>query len=84
MLTLDNEGLLEAYKAASLVFMVITAFILILFVAGSYSHKMIGLETIQIVHFYYFMTMIVDQKTASFLKAMNILKFSTFGGYSDI
>lgn len=28
--------------------------------------------------------MIVDQKTASFLKAMNILKFSTFGGYSNI
>ena len=29
------------------------------------------------------MTMIVNRETASSLKAMNVLRFSAFGGYSD-
>lgn len=43
MLTLDDEGMLAAYQAASVGFTVITVIILLLFLLGSYSHKMIGL-----------------------------------------
>ena len=42
---------------------------------------MIGLETIQILQYFYFVTMVVEQKTA--LKSLNVLKYTAFGGYSD-
>ena len=83
ILSAEDEAILLAYKASSIGFTVITIVILIEFLIGSYFHKMIGLETIQILQFFYFITMIVDLKTTSFLKSLNILKYTAYGGYSD-
>jgi len=44
---------------------------------------MIGLETIHIIQFYYFITIIVDQKATTFLSSLNVLKYSAYGGYSN-
>ncbi len=44
---------------------------------------MIGIETIHIFQFLYFLTIIVDQNKAVFLKSLNVLKYTAFGGYSD-
>jgi hypothetical protein len=44
---------------------------------------MIGIETIHILQLFYFMTMIVEQKNTVFLKSLNTLKYTAFGGYSD-
>jgi hypothetical protein len=44
---------------------------------------MIGLETIQILQFHYFLTMIVQQKKTIFLKSLNVLMYTAFGGYSN-
>ncbi len=63
--------------------MVIAIIILLEFVIASYFHKMIGLETIQILQFFYFLTMIVEQKTTASLKPLNVLKYTAYGGYSD-
>jgi hypothetical protein len=44
---------------------------------------MIGLETIQILQFHYFLTMIIEQKKNVFLKSLNVLMYTAFGGYSN-
>jgi hypothetical protein len=38
--------MLQAYQISSIGFMIVTIIILLQFFIGSYSHKMIGLETI--------------------------------------
>ena len=79
----EEEGMLSAYKASSIAFLIITAITLIVFLIASYFHKMIGLETIQILQFHYFLTMIVEQKNNVFLKSLNVLMYTAFGGYSN-
>jgi hypothetical protein len=82
-LIFEEEGILTAAKASSIGFLVITAISLLFFLVASYFHKMIGLETIQILQFHYFMTMIVEQKKTVFLKSLNVLMYTAFGGYSN-
>jgi hypothetical protein len=64
-------------------FMVTSIITLVFFLIASYFHKMIGIETIHIFQFLYFLTIIVDQNKAVFLKSLNVLKYTAFGGYSD-
>jgi len=44
---------------------------------------MIGLETIQVLQFFFFVRMIIDQKNSSLLNSMNVLKYSAYGGYAN-
>jgi len=75
--------ILQAYQISSIGFMIVTIIILLQFFIGSYFHKMIGLETIQILQFFYFITILVDLRTTTFLKSLNVLKYSAYGGYSN-
>lgn len=83
LLIYEDETILASYRASSIGFMIITVLSLVFFLVSVYFHKMIGLETIQILQFFYFITMIVDPKNTTFLKSLNVLKFTAFGGYSD-
>ena len=83
MIIFEDEAILAAYKAASIGFLTIAAIALIFFIIAAYFHKMIGLETIQILQFHYFLTMIVEQKKTVFLKSLNVLMYTAFGGYSN-
>ncbi len=74
---------MAAYKYAKIGFLAIAAVALVFFIVAAYFHKMIGLETIQILQFHYFLTMIVQQKKTVFLKSLNVLMYTAFGGYSN-
>lgn len=72
-----------AYRATSIGCLVVAGLSLLLFLFGSYFHKMIGLETIQILQFHYLMAMIIEQKDTIFFKATNYLIYSAVGGYAN-
>lgn len=59
----------------------IAALLLLQFYVASYSHKMIGLETVQVVQLFYFSRMIIQQQSTSILNSLNVLKYSN--GYSN-
>ena len=63
--------------------LIITVLILVQFFVGSYYHKMIGVETIQILQFFYFVRVIIEQTFTTFLNSMNVLKYTAYGGYSN-
>lgn len=44
---------------------------------------MIGVETIQILQFFYFVRVIIEQTFTTFLNSMNVLKYTAYGGYSN-
>lgn len=44
---------------------------------------MIGLETVQVLQFAYFVRIIFDQQNTFLLNALNPLKYSAYGGYSN-
>jgi len=44
---------------------------------------MIGLETIQILQFAYFVRMMINQKNSFFSNSLNSLMYSAYGGYSN-
>jgi hypothetical protein len=83
MIIYEDERILAAYKASSIGFLIVTVLHLLFFFVASYFHKMIGVETINILQFHYFLTMIVDQKKTVFLKSLNVLMYTAFGGYSN-
>jgi hypothetical protein len=80
-LTFDDEGLLASQRTLSIGYLIITIIITSLFLIGSYLHKMIGLETIQILQFVYVITMIVEDEPS--VKPLKTLRYSAFGGYSN-
>ena len=55
----EDKSILKAYQSASIASLVITILILLQFVIGSYFHKMIGIETVQILQFFYFVRIII-------------------------
>jgi hypothetical protein len=55
----EDRSILKAYQSASIASLVITILILLQFVIGSYFHKMIGIETVQIFQFFYFVRIII-------------------------
>ncbi len=55
----EDKSILKAYQSASTASLVITILILLQFVIGSYFHKMIGIETVQILQFFYFVRIII-------------------------
>jgi hypothetical protein len=82
-LIFEDETILAAYKAAKIGFLTIAAIAIVFYIFAAYFHKMIGLETIHILQFHYFLTMIIEQKKTVFLKSMNVLMYTAFGGYSN-
>lgn len=56
--------------------------LLLQFYVGSYFHKMIGLETIQVIQSIYFVRMISSSKQTSLLNSMNLVQYSA-SGYSN-
>jgi hypothetical protein len=79
----EQNVILKAYQAGSILSIIISVFILLQFFIGSYVHKMIGLETLQILQLLFFARVIVDQKFTYFLQSMNFLKYAAYGGYSN-
>ena len=74
---------MTAYKTASTASLVLTVIIMVQFFIGSCVHKMIGLETVQVLQFAYFVRIIFDQQNTFLLNALNPLKYSAYGGYSN-
>ena len=72
-----------AYKGAKISSLIITILILLQFFVGSYIHKMIGIETIQILQFFYFVRIIIEQNQTTILNSMNVFKYTAYGGYSN-
>ncbi len=66
--------MLTAYKSAYTTSFIITILIMLQFVIGSYLHKMVGLETIHILQYFYFVRVIIEQNNSTFLNAMNAFK----------
>lgn len=70
MSTTENIGTLS---------MILVVVLLVQFYLGSYTHKMIGLETIQIIQTIYFSRMIVPPTSTSLLQSMNNIQYSATG-----
>ena len=82
-LIVQSRTNLEAQKVASTVSFAITIVIMIQFFIGTFFHKMIGLETIQVLQFAFFARMMVDLENVFIFNALNSLKYSAYGGYSN-
>ena len=76
-------SMIKAYQVGCTVSLIISIFFLLQFFIGSYVHKMIGLETLQILQLLYFSRVIIEQKHTQFLHSMNYLKYAAYGGYSN-
>lgn len=59
--------------------MILCLLLLIQFCVGSYFHKMIGLETIQVIQSIYFSRMIIHNSGTSLLQSLNFMEYSTAG-----
>ncbi len=81
-LILEDSSIQQAFEISFYISLSLMILVLIQFYVGSYTHKMIGLETIQIVQFFYFAKMIVSQKKTTILNSLNSLKYSA-NGYSN-
>ena len=55
---------------------------LLQFYAGSLSHKMIGLETIQVIQSIYFVRMVAASSSTSLMNSINSIQYSA-GGYHN-
>ena len=53
------------------------------FFIGTCMHKMIGLETVQVLQFAFFVRMVIRQKSNLFMNSLNPLKYSAYGGYTN-
>jgi hypothetical protein len=82
-LIVQSQTNLEAQKAASTVSFAITIVIMLQFFLGTFFHKMIGLETIQVLQFAFFARMMVDLENVFIFNALNPLEYSAYGGYSN-
>lgn len=45
---------------------------------------MIGLETLQVLQFFYFVRLVIEQNLTTLLQSMNVFKYTAYGGYSDV
>ena len=78
-LIFEKESLLSTHKNINIISTVLIFFLLLQFYVGSYVHKMIGLETIQVIQSIYFVRMLVPAKETSILNSMNIIQYSASG-----
>lgn len=79
----NDEGYLTMYQSTSYISLVVAIIALLQFLIGSYVHKMIGLETIQVIQLFFFMRMMLYGQQNSLLNAVNVLKYVAYSGYSN-
>jgi hypothetical protein len=82
-LIVQSLGTLEAAKAASTVSLAVTIILMIQFFLGTFFHKMIGLETVQVLQFAFFSRMMLNLENVFIINALNPLKYSVYGGYTN-
>ena len=80
-LSLDSASLLQSNKILMTISTILIVMILVQFYIWSYLHKMIGLETIQVVQVFFFVRMVVKGKATALMTALNMLKYSN--GYDN-
>jgi cysteine-rich repeat protein len=73
---------LATQKNINLITLLLTILLLLQFYAGSYSHKMIGLETIQVIQSVYFVRMAAASSSSSLMNSINSIQYSA-GGYHN-
>lgn len=61
----------------------VTIILMLQFFLGTFYHKMIGLETIQVLQFAFFSRIMLDLDSIFIINALNPLKYSAYGGYSN-
>ena len=82
-LIVQSQTNLEVQKAASNFSLAVTILIMLQFFLGTFFHKMIGLETIQVLQFAFFARMTLDMENIFIFNALNPLKYSAYGGYTN-
>jgi hypothetical protein len=78
-LIFESSLMLSTYKNISLISLIMALLLLLQFYVGSYFHKMIGLETIQVIQAVYFARMLSKSSSSSLLSSMNVLEYSATG-----
>ena len=59
--------------------LVLTLLLLLQFYLGSYVHKMIGLETIQLIQAIYFVRMLTPSSSSNLLSSINGIQYASSG-----
>ncbi len=80
---MQSQGTLEAAKGASTISLIVTIILMIQFFLGTFFHKMIGLETVQVLQFTFFSRMMLNLENVFIINALNPLKYSVYGGYTN-
>ena len=78
-LTFEPESMLTTHQNINTISLVMTILLLLQFYLGSYFHKMIGLETIQVIQSIYFARMVAGSSSTSALASLNVIQYSTSG-----
>ncbi len=78
-LTFEPESMLTTHQNINAISLVMTILLLLQFYIGSYFHKMIGLETIQVIQSFYFARMVTGSSSTSALTSLNVIQYSTSG-----
>jgi hypothetical protein len=78
-LSFEPESMLTTHQNINTISLVITILLLLQFYVGSYFHKMIGLETIQVIQSIYFARMVTGSSSTSALTSLNVIQYSTSG-----
>lgn len=63
----------------NIITLVLTVILLLVFYLGSYVHKMIGLETIQVIQAIYFVRMTAPSSSSSLLSSINSIRYACSG-----
>jgi hypothetical protein len=78
-LIFEHESELQTHKNVGMITMVLTLLLLLQFYLGSYVHKMIGLETIQLIQAIYFVRMITPSSSSNLLSSINSIQYASSG-----
>ena len=78
-LVFEEELMLTTHKNINTITFIMVILLLLQFYLGSYFHKMIGLETIQVIQIIYFVRMISRSTSTSVLYSMNVIQYSASG-----
>ncbi len=78
-LIFEDHSELETHKNINLITLILTGILLLVFYLGSYAHKMIGLETIQVIQSIYFVRMITPSSSSSLLSSINGIQYASSG-----
>jgi hypothetical protein len=75
----EPDAMVQTAKNIGTMSLVLVILLLLQFYLGSYVHKMIGLETIQVIQSIYFARMIAKSPPTSILSSMNVMDYSASG-----